>query len=305
LVLPVLRAPLLSAKCTGFILLSTLVSVLLNWVYCSRVPVLILAAALLIHSVITAFPCYGMAQFWQFSYCMCGDCATSEDWFLDSTTTAKLVCTHTEQQCLSGRLEDATCLIIGCGTSQMPHELASQAIFGKVVATDVMIMDGLSTWKRRLRRWLRYPCGGVCFGGEHKLQWKNADAKSLPFDDDSIDVVCEKGTFAAIAGAGIAATLQCFDEAARVLRPGGLLISVWMSHSKVLSYLARSKSSKLLEVLSVEQISLRIERSPTTLVLVARKRGVPYTGMITLDDRAHGDQILDLESATMPLLHSN
>ena len=269
-VLPVVRAPLMPIKCLCVVTVAGIGSLWLNWIHCTRRFSVILALVFQAHSIAQAFPFYGKTAFWRFSYSVCCDCGSAEDWFLDAPTTAKLVLEHAKQSLQAGAPENAILLILGSGSSRLPHELARQAAFAKIVATDVALCEGGNSIRRAMSRWL----GGCSNRGE--IEWHHAYAQSLPFDDETIDIICDKATIAAIAGTGIAAVTACFEEAARVLRPGGLLISIWMSHSNAHSYLEQSDCSKLFQIISVEHLELgstnKNSVNSTTLVLVARKQ---------------------------------
>jgi ubiquinone/menaquinone biosynthesis C-methylase UbiE len=68
-------------------------------------------------------------------------------------------------------------------------------------------------------------------GVKRPVEWRKADAMSLPFDDRAFDaVVCQFGVmFFPDKG-------RAFAEARRVLRPGGtLLFNVWIASTRTSS----------------------------------------------------------------------
>mmetsp|Transcript_1691 Transcript_1691/g.3458 ORF Transcript_1691/g.3458 Transcript_1691/m.3458 type:complete len:240 (+) Transcript_1691:26-745(+) len=98
-------------------------------------------------------------------------------------------------------------LVIGCGNSALPADLAKQG-FKQVTAADYS-PKAIELQKRR------FP----------KLKWVLADARNMPeFQDKSFDVVIEK---ALMDGEGAYRQWRLmFMEISRVLRPGGRFISI-------------------------------------------------------------------------------
>ena len=103
-------------------------------------------------------------------------------------------------------------LVLGCGNSQMSEELLD--VVQKVHSID--ISDVVINEMRERH------------SGESRLEWQTMDCSKLAFPNASFDYVFAKGTLD---------TLMCYDsatkvieatvkEAARVLKPGGLMIVV-------------------------------------------------------------------------------
>ena len=102
-----------------------------------------------------------------------------------------------------------TVLEIACGTGRVTHHLIQQlAPDAILIATDLNAgMIAIA------KQYLEYP----------NLQFKEADAQQLPFDDNSFDlVVCQFGFMF------VPDKQQAFNEAYRVLKSGGkLLFATW------------------------------------------------------------------------------
>jgi len=250
---PVYRAPLLAPSCTAIVFSLGGCALLLNWLLCSRLPLVVLAVFLALHGSFGCIPQMGTTWYWRWSYSGM-DCDNTEEWFLDPEKATDLVWESSRQHLQSvSSLQEAELLILGCGTSELPVSLARAGECRKVVATDIVpeLIQAMSFRHSQVG-----PAAAV-------LEWQYADATSLPFEDKLFDVVIEKGTFAAIACVGQEPVEACLAEARRVLRPGGLLVSIWMGHSNPAMYLGKSKWKIIKIAHHPEQ--------PQALVLLARR----------------------------------
>uniref|UniRef100_A0A7S4V6L2 Methyltransferase type 11 domain-containing protein n=1 Tax=Alexandrium monilatum TaxID=311494 RepID=A0A7S4V6L2_9DINO len=102
---------------------------------------------------------------------------------------------------------EASLLHVGCGTSSWPAAMAAEG-------REAVHLDGSAALVAELRR--RQP----------ELRFEVADAKALPFDDNSFDAVAEKGLLDALLLTSLADATQAALEMYRVLRPGGSLVSL-------------------------------------------------------------------------------
>lgn len=94
---------------------------------------------------------------------------------------------------------------IGAGSGAISRRLAKRAANGHVIATDPS--EGLITAARDLAR------------GIDNLSCRVADGADLPFDDDKIDTVIFHTVLSHVSDPS-----ELLDEAARVLKPGGILV---------------------------------------------------------------------------------
>lgn len=104
-------------------------------------------------------------------------------------------------------------LDVGCGTGVVSRHAATKAgKSGKVVGLDI------STDMLEVARSVPMPPGGV-------IEWHEADAVSIPFDDASFDVVLCQFSLMFMPD-----KISALEEMRRVLSPNGqLAVSVWVS----------------------------------------------------------------------------
>lgn len=100
--------------------------------------------------------------------------------------------------------EDATVLEVGCGTGAVTKFLAARPRVSEAIGVDA---SPVFLEKARDKN-----------SGLDCLSFRKGDARSLPFDDDSVDVVVYHTSLCHIPG-----PVACLEEAHRVLGPGGTL----------------------------------------------------------------------------------
>jgi SAM-dependent methyltransferase len=147
---------------------------------------------------------YGDKAYWEGLYA--AEAGRTDEWLLSWAAIAPLI--------TSAAPRAATVLHLGCGNSTLGEEM-HQAGYPQVVN-----IDYAEAAVRQLR---------ARAVGKRGLFYLVMDARALAFADGTFDLVVEKGTLDAIA---------CLDEedaveravgqAWRVLRPGGLLVSLSM-----------------------------------------------------------------------------
>jgi SAM-dependent methyltransferase len=105
---------------------------------------------------------------------------------------------------------DGMVLELACGTGIVTRRLRDRLpATAKIVATD--LNEAMMNYARQK------------FGADENVEWKQADASDLPFDNESFDaVVCQFGLMF------VPDKARAAREALRVLKPGGkFLFSVW------------------------------------------------------------------------------
>jgi ubiquinone/menaquinone biosynthesis C-methylase UbiE len=122
---------------------------------------------------------------------------------------------------------------VGCGTSGIVELIApvvAEVTAVDISATALKVSQGRSS------------CSNV--------RWLKADVRDMRalFNDDSFDLVLDKGTYAALECVSINEAAQGFSEAHRVLKPRGLLITFLLGYPNPM----------LLEQLAVLQIRFKV-----------------------------------------------
>jgi len=102
-------------------------------------------------------------------------------------------------------------LNIGCGNSRMPQELADDG-YPEVISIDI---SDAAVEKM-----------AATFAHIPGLKFLQMDATKMTFQDNSFDVVFEKGTLDALYTGSVELVKQVISEVYRVLRPGGIFVSV-------------------------------------------------------------------------------
>ena len=181
------------------------------------------AAALMIgmHACLLLVPCFGQPWYWRLHYwgmtafSLGGahgrfDAGEDEEWFCSAEMAARAVMAHlpaVREPPAAGDVTAGHVLVLGNGLSALPELLAGRC--ERVSAVDSSLAAVLAM-RRRCER----------------VEWSVADVGRLGFASRSIDVVVDKGTFAALLEKSTAVWAAGFAEARRVLRPGGVLVTV-------------------------------------------------------------------------------
>jgi ubiquinone/menaquinone biosynthesis C-methylase UbiE len=111
---------------------------------------------------------------------------------------------------------DETVLDVGCGKGLLLVGAARRVKTGNAIGVDVWLTQGLSG--NRPESALE---NAAIEGVRDRVELKNADARELPFEDDSFDVVVSN--FVVHEMNTSADRARMLQEMARVLRPGGRL----------------------------------------------------------------------------------
>ena len=170
---------------------------------CSPWPIVAAAAAVAAHASLLLFPNFGSASFWRMHYrglALMGG-GVEEEWFCSAEQAAQVVGAHASAE--------THAVVVGNGLSALPALLCTRCALVSAVDTSPAAISAMRA---------RWPC----------VKWHLADACNLRglYPDGSVDVVCDKGTFAALLERSTEACGMGFEEARRVLRPGGLLITI-------------------------------------------------------------------------------
>ncbi len=104
-------------------------------------------------------------------------------------------------------------LDIGCGTGEFAQRIAERYRDAEVVAADFTRAMVVEAWRRRARG-----------PGGARLGFAVADALRLPFPDASFDLVAN-----AFVARNLSDLARAFGELRRVLRPGGVLLTLEVS----------------------------------------------------------------------------
>ena len=158
--------------------------------------------------------------------------AETQEWFLVGLERLR---PHLER---TGALDASTSVLeAGCGTSRLALDLCDARGCGSTGTGSILAFDYSETCIKRQR--MRLQQLGRCEQDESTPkrsvpQYRTMDARDLPLDDCTYDVLIDKGTLDAVdcigndddAAAGARAAARCAAEYARVLRPGGWLCIV-------------------------------------------------------------------------------
>jgi SAM-dependent methyltransferase len=106
-------------------------------------------------------------------------------------------------------------LDVGCGTSRLPRRLAAAGFAVTGVDASTTAIEVCAA---------RPPPPSLPPGAS--LTFAVADATALPYPDASFDAVVDKGTADAVDCGGGDAAVAVLREAARVVRPGGVVVMV-------------------------------------------------------------------------------
>lgn len=104
-------------------------------------------------------------------------------------------------------------LNLGCGNSVCSYQMV-ESVFKSVVNIDISVVCIYQMQQK--------------YADDPRLTWETMDCQHLDFDDNSFDVVFDKGTLDALicSNESIDIVITTFAEVERVLSPGGLFIEV-------------------------------------------------------------------------------
>ncbi|OHT16635.1 Menaquinone biosynthesis methyltransferase [Tritrichomonas foetus] len=108
---------------------------------------------------------------------------------------------------------DERVLNLGCGNSTSSYQMV-ETVFKSVVSIDISVVVIFQMQQK--------------YADDPRLTWETMDCTNMSFDDESFDVVFDKGTLDALicSDQSIPVVKATFDEVARVLSPGGIFIEV-------------------------------------------------------------------------------
>ena len=183
--------------------------------WCTPLPNKALAVLVGLHACLVVLPSFGRPSFWKLHYWgvyalsavrWCGfETGEDEEWFCTAEMAARAVMAS-----LPAAGRSSHVLVVGNGLSGLPGILAEH--FARVTAIDASYA-AVATMRRRCAR----------------VRWRTADLTSLDrhqFASGSCDVLVDKGTYAALLEKSVRAWAAGFAEAYRLLRPGGVVITV-------------------------------------------------------------------------------
>lgn len=168
---------------------------------CSPWPLLIAAGAVALHAVVLLFPCFGSVRFWRLHY-IARVGSGYEEWFCTAELAARVVMTVESS-------EESHVCVVGSGLSALPEVLSARC--RRVSAVDAS------------------PAAAAAMSGrDSAVEWHVGDVTDMRrvMPTASVDIVCDKGTFAALLEHSSSACGAGFAEARRVLRPGGHIVTI-------------------------------------------------------------------------------
>ena len=169
---------------------------------CSPWPLIVAAAVVMLQALVLLIPRFGSPTFWRLHYYARVGSTGYEEWFCTADLAARAVITVPDSA-------NAQVCVVGSGLSALPEVLRHYC--QQITAVDAS--HAAITAMRERTPQVEWICADV------------ADMRSV-LDTGSIDLVCDKGTFAALLEHSSAACGAGFREAHRVLRPGGRLVTI-------------------------------------------------------------------------------
>ena len=148
-------------------------------------------------------------------------------YLLRSNIAIKAVADPSLSSCDRGR----TVLDVGCGTSTLGTDLLAHCCCGNADAygfTSLLLLDASTTCVAQLR---------AAHADDPRIACVVGDCRSLPYPDESCHCVLDKGTLDALDAE--ADQIAMLRECARVLAPGGVIVSVSFGAAHRLELLAR------------------------------------------------------------------
>lgn len=108
---------------------------------------------------------------------------------------------------------DERVINLGCGNSTSSFQMV-ESVFKSVVNIDISVVVIFQMQQK--------------YAGDDRLIWETMDCCDLKYDDDSFDVIFDKGTMDALvcSNDSFNKVKQMFSECERVLTNGGLMISI-------------------------------------------------------------------------------
>eukprot|EP00933_Yihiella_yeosuensis_P057708 TRINITY_DN5771_c2_g1_i2.p1 TRINITY_DN5771_c2_g1~~TRINITY_DN5771_c2_g1_i2.p1 ORF type:complete len:393 (-),score=103.99 TRINITY_DN5771_c2_g1_i2:113-1291(-) len=169
------------------------------------------------HGVIT----YASKKYWDEAYAG-GKYGAAYDWYggweeldQDKNSLSEVVRPLLAKQ--KEKKEDPQILTLGAGISNMSTYIYEDG-YHSILNTDI----SEPAMKAMTERW----------GHLKGMTWRTMDASEMDLKNESFDIVVEKGLFDALfAGTGSRANVV-LEEVLRVLRPGGLIVSISFGHDR-------------------------------------------------------------------------
>lgn len=179
-------------------------ALIVDYFTCLPWPLLVAAVAIMLHALVLLVPCFGATRFWRLHYKFRLAMGAYEEWFCTAQIAARALLT------VPGA-SDAHVCVVGSGVSELPSLLSTRC--ARVTAVDAS-HAAISAMRERTPR----------------VEWLCADVTDLNgiVASSSIDLVCDKGTFAALLEHSPASCAAGFAEAHRVLRRDGRLLSIML-----------------------------------------------------------------------------
>ena len=197
----------ISTFSTGLVLVAFFAALTFSTALCSAWPMATGAFMAGAPHAILLLPLFGQEWFWRLHYRLLLGPRGYEEWFCTAEVAAAIALAHMPD------VTSSRVLVVGSGASRVPELLAS---CGPSHLT-VRALDASAAAMEVMRA--RAPQG---------IEWKVADVTSAAAvaEEGSVDLVVDKGTFAALQEKSPEAFADGFANAYRALRPGGVLVTI-------------------------------------------------------------------------------